>query len=66
MQYARLGETGLVVSRLGFGAMTFGETEMVPGVRNEVAQALAVSKRTVEGDWTFARMWLAREMGTAG
>ena len=25
MQYARLGDTGLVVSRLSFGAMTFGE-----------------------------------------
>lgn len=25
MQYARLGETGLIVSRLAFGAMTFGE-----------------------------------------
>jgi aryl-alcohol dehydrogenase-like predicted oxidoreductase len=41
MQYARLGDTGLVVSRLGFGAMTFGQTEMVPGVRNEVGQPLA-------------------------
>jgi len=28
----------------------------------EVAQALGVSKRTVEGDWTFARAWLAREL----
>jgi len=25
MQYARLGDTGLLVSRLAFGAMTFGE-----------------------------------------
>lgn len=25
MQYSRLGNTGLIVSRLGFGAMTFGE-----------------------------------------
>ncbi len=41
MQYARLGDTGLVVSRMGFGAMTFGETEMVPGVKNEVGQGLA-------------------------
>ncbi|HEX7124530.1 MAG TPA: aldo/keto reductase [Thermodesulfobacteriota bacterium] len=27
MQYARLGDTGLVVSRLAFGAMTFGSVE---------------------------------------
>ena len=30
----------------------------------EVAQALSVSKRTVEGDWTFARAWLSRELRT--
>jgi len=36
----------------------FGGLEM-----QEVAQELGVSKRTVEGDWTFARMWLARELG---
>jgi RNA polymerase sigma factor (TIGR02999 family) len=29
---------------------------------DEVAKALGVSKRTVEGDWTFARAWLAREL----
>jgi RNA polymerase sigma factor (TIGR02999 family) len=28
----------------------------------EVAEALGVSKRTVEGDWTFARAWLSREL----
>ncbi len=28
----------------------------------EAAEALGVSKRTVEGDWTFARAWLAREL----
>jgi RNA polymerase sigma factor (TIGR02999 family) len=28
----------------------------------EVAQALGVSKRTVEGDWTFARAWLSKEL----
>ena len=27
MHYARLGNTGLIVSRLGFGAMTFGKGE---------------------------------------
>lgn len=28
----------------------------------EVAEHLAVSARTVEGDWTFARAWLKREL----
>ena len=27
MLYARLGDTGLIVSRLAFGAMTFGAAE---------------------------------------
>jgi len=27
MQYARLGDTGLIVSRLAFGAMTFGTSQ---------------------------------------
>ncbi len=29
---------------------------------DEVAQALGISKRTVEGDWTHARAWLRREL----
>lgn len=29
MQYTTLGHTGLVVSRLAFGAMTFGTGELV-------------------------------------
>lgn len=29
----------------------------------EVAEVLGVSKRTVEGDWKHARVWLARELG---
>jgi RNA polymerase sigma factor (TIGR02999 family) len=35
----------------------FGGLEMA-----ELAHVLGVSKRTVEGDWTFARMWLGREL----
>ncbi len=31
----------------------------------EIAAVLGVSKRTVEGDWTFARAWLRRELGLA-
>jgi RNA polymerase sigma factor (TIGR02999 family) len=41
-----------VVDLLYFGGMT------VP----EVAEALAVTRRTVERDWTFARLWLLRQM----
>ena len=28
----------------------------------EVADALGVSKRTIEGDWTMAKAWLRREL----
>ena len=32
----------------------------------EAAKVLGVSKRTVEGDWTFARAWLKRELSCEG
>src|SRR2546426_11722415 len=32
MQHARLGNTGLIVSRLAFGAMTFGSDTRFPAV----------------------------------
>jgi RNA polymerase sigma factor (TIGR02999 family) len=35
-----------------FGGLTVGE----------VAEALGVSKRTVEGEWTMVRAWLRREL----
>jgi aryl-alcohol dehydrogenase-like predicted oxidoreductase len=41
MQYATFGRTGLVVSRLSFGAMTFGRGQMVPGVVNDIDQGEA-------------------------
>lgn len=41
MQYATLGNTGLVVSRLAFGAMTFGTGQLVPGISNNIDQAAA-------------------------
>jgi RNA polymerase sigma factor (TIGR02999 family) len=28
----------------------------------EISQALGVSKRTVDGDWALARLWIAREL----
>lgn len=41
MQYTTLGRTGLVVSRLSLGAMTFGEGQLVPGVTNSTDQPMA-------------------------
>jgi aryl-alcohol dehydrogenase-like predicted oxidoreductase len=41
LQYATLGRTGLVVSRLSFGAMTFGRGPLVPGVVNDIDQGEA-------------------------
>lgn len=38
MKYTKLGNSGLVVSKLSFGAMTFGEGQMVPGVKNSIGQ----------------------------
>lgn len=32
----------------------------------EVAEALSVSKRTVEGDWQFARAWMHKELDPEG
>jgi aryl-alcohol dehydrogenase-like predicted oxidoreductase len=43
MQYARLGNTGLIVSRLSFGTMTFGSDPSMPNVykvSHETAQAM--------------------------
>lgn len=33
---------------------------------SEIAEALGVSKRTVEGDWAHARAWLHRELSGGG
>jgi len=42
MKYASLGRTGLMVSRLSFGAMTFGAgTELAAGVINNIDQKAA-------------------------
>lgn len=41
MQYTTLGHSGLLVSRLAFGAMTFGIGELVPGVTNNIDQTVA-------------------------
>ena len=41
MQYVNFGNTGLVVSRLCFGAMTFGEGTLVGDWKSEVGQEVA-------------------------
>lgn len=42
MKYAPLGRTGLLVSRLSFGAMTLGvEGEIAPGAKNHIDQTVA-------------------------
>jgi aryl-alcohol dehydrogenase-like predicted oxidoreductase len=41
MQYTRLGDTGLVVSRLAFGAMTFGSSQGIFAAVAKVGQDLA-------------------------
>lgn len=41
MQYSRLGSTGLVVSRLSLGAMTFGEGPLVGQLVNSINQKAA-------------------------
>jgi len=49
-----LDERGAKVAEMRlFGGMTI----------DEIAEALGVSKRTVDGDWAAARRWLARELG---
>ncbi len=41
MQYSFLGDSGVSISRLSFGAMTFGTQEMVPGVMNVIDEKTA-------------------------
>lgn len=48
------GRAARVVELRFFGGLTVAET----------AEALGVSKRTVEQDWTHARAWLRRELST--
>jgi RNA polymerase sigma factor (TIGR02999 family) len=43
------------------------EMRFFAGLENhEIAAVLAVSERTVEREWSFARAWLLRELGRAG
>jgi len=52
-RFARLDpRAARIVELRVFGGLTIAE----------VAEVLAISKRTVDGDWAMARMWLAREL----
>jgi RNA polymerase sigma factor (TIGR02999 family) len=56
VKFAALDERAARVAEMRlFGGMTV----------DEIAAALEVSKRTVDGDWSTARRWLARELGNA-
>jgi aryl-alcohol dehydrogenase-like predicted oxidoreductase len=41
VKYQKLGNSGLIVSRVAFGAMTFGQGELVPGFTNAIDQKTA-------------------------
>jgi RNA polymerase sigma factor (TIGR02999 family) len=42
------------------------ELKMFSGMRmREIAHVLEISKRTVAEDWSFAKLWLNRELGGA-
>jgi aryl-alcohol dehydrogenase-like predicted oxidoreductase len=50
MQYKRLGKTGLIVSRLSFGAMTFGSDPAVSAIyKVDEENARAMIERSHNG-----------------
>src|SRR5262249_61814202 len=54
MQYTRLGNTGLIVSRLSFGAMTFGSYHSIPAIfKVDQENARAMVERAIEAGINF-------------
>jgi aryl-alcohol dehydrogenase-like predicted oxidoreductase len=54
MRYARLGDTGLIVSRLAFGAMTFGSHPSMPNVyKVDEEAARAMVEKSLEAGVNF-------------
>lgn len=54
MQYTRLGDTGLIVSRLSFGAMTFGSNPQIPSVyKVDESAAQAMIETALEAGINF-------------
>jgi len=52
MQYNRLGNTGLIISRLAFGAMTFGSQPDSP-----MAHVFSTPEKTGDALVELARGW---------
>lgn len=53
MQYARLGDTGLVVSRLSFGAMTFGAGDLKAIYKVDAREAATLVGRALDAGVNF-------------
>jgi len=54
MQYGRLGNTGLIVSRLAFGNMTFGSNSSLPGIAKvDLDSARAMIHRAFDAGVNF-------------
>src|SRR5205809_1089440 len=54
MQYTRLGNTGLIVSRLSFGAMTFGSDPSMPTIyKVDQENARAMVEKALEAGINF-------------
>src|SRR5262249_11327164 len=54
MQYTRLGNTGLIVSRISFGAMTFGSHPSIPAVfKVDQENARSMIDRSLEAGVNF-------------
>jgi aryl-alcohol dehydrogenase-like predicted oxidoreductase len=54
MRYTRLGNTGLIVSRLSFGAMTFGSYPSIPAIfKVDQENARAMIERSLEAGINF-------------
>jgi aryl-alcohol dehydrogenase-like predicted oxidoreductase len=54
MQYSRLGNTGLIVSRLAFGAMTFGSDPSISAIyKVDQENARAMIERSIEAGVNF-------------
>jgi aryl-alcohol dehydrogenase-like predicted oxidoreductase len=54
MQYSRLGNTGLIVSRLSLGAMTFGSYHSIPAIfKVDQENAMAMIERALDAGVNF-------------